>query len=727
MRCRRGLLIGLLSAGPAVVMAQAPAGSDRLSAPAVVESLAVLQALRNDVVRNYKNPAAWFRQGMIAWALNDRCRHTPPVKQLDCTRTRLLADTALMIAEELDPENPVYVETRMKYLLTSEGSFRREAPYLERILKSGLERLSAAPDSIRRANGYLDVGRLYWLRYDGQAYRDWETTPSWVVIKTVGDWRRDSAKRGDIPVWATRDLHEAVRAHLDGKLVTERKGAFWGEADYLRAQQYYRAAHAQAPAYIRAYRALGALYAERNRWPELLAHAKARNALLPQDGWAWMTRGLAEYRTGDKRNAVTSFDSARKHLGDADRNRIMRLERALSPRERTEFTRDPAAFEPMYWAMADPLWHRDDDDPRLEFLSRVAQAELMWTNDELGLNGVNSDRGQTLIRYGPPDRVASKKISGFVPGTITWEWDYPMGAVVMDRIIRFRTDWFAGDTRIADGQAAEWHNLVEGRIDSIPAQVARFRTASDSIDVFVAARPPIAMIRQANQVVAPVRTDFWVKTMTLAQVSHDSIADDADGLRSFRRRVAPGEYIYRMESFGAASRLAARATSRITAGDDARTGFKARGFGVSDVLLGTSATSRTDNPERWSDVELMPLVGTIASSATLSLVWETYGLTNVNGQAEYDVVVTIAIEGRNRPSFIGARIAGILGLKRDTYPGRVEFKFQRSVPHRSTITENVAIALAGTPPGSYSVSATVYDRATGQAAATTRRVVISGR
>ncbi|HKS06795.1 MAG TPA: hypothetical protein VJR92_10815 [Gemmatimonadaceae bacterium] len=66
-------------------------------------------------------------------------------------------------------------------------------------------------------------------------------------------------------------------------------------------------------------------------------------------------------------------------------------------------------------------------------------------------------------------------------------------------------------------------------------------------------------------------------------------------------------------------------------------------------------------------------------------------------------------------------------MKREWYPDRAEFKFARTVPHRSTIVENVAIALQGTPPGSYRVSVTVYDRANGNAVATTRSIYISGR
>src|SRR5687768_2382156 len=98
MTATRGVAVSMaLIALPLVaprVHAQPPVGSHRLSADAVVESLAVLKQLNARVKHEYNDAQSWFRQGMIAWALYERCRHKPPIKQLDCTRPRLLADTA---------------------------------------------------------------------------------------------------------------------------------------------------------------------------------------------------------------------------------------------------------------------------------------------------------------------------------------------------------------------------------------------------------------------------------------------------------------------------------------------------------------------------------------------------------------------------------------------------------------------------------------------------------
>ncbi len=38
-----------------------------------------------------------------------------------------------------------------------------------------------------------------------------------------------------------------------------------------------------------------------------------------------------------------------------------------------------------------------------EFRTRVAYAELMWTNEQIYVHEADSDRGEILIRCGPPD------------------------------------------------------------------------------------------------------------------------------------------------------------------------------------------------------------------------------------------------------------------------------------------------------------------------------------
>lgn len=729
-----GLLLAALAGHAAAARAQAPAGSDRLSAQAVVESLAVLKTLKDRVAVHYGDPAAWFHQGMIAWSLYERCRYRPAVAALDCTRPRLLADTALMIAGELDPNNAEYSRALAEFLLSSDATFRRESTYLDRMFRATLDRLRRVSDPIAHADGAIDAGRLYWLRYDVEAHRYWETASTYEVSQYVKFKLPDSAKRDVDGGFRSRDAMEKARHILDGKLQAAAKDEYGGESDYLRAEQLFREAFEAAPTYLRAYRNLAMLLAERNRWPELGALADRRRALVPSDAWAWMTSALAAYRLGDRPRAAAAFDTGQRLLSETDRRRMLRIERLLSDREREAFDRDTAGFVASYWALAVPLWSRPDEDPRLEFLARVTYAELLWSSPETGQHGIDSDRGAASARFGPPDRIASMRRDAVNvhTGAIGWDYDYPEIHLRFDRIPRYETDAFADAIIIRSGPTATWNNLVHGRIDSIPAQVARFRGGSDSIDVYFATQPPIEAIRRSAEVRGPVRTDFWLTTDRLAPIARDSILADTAGVRAFTRRVTPGAYVYRSEATAPGSRIAARATSRVVVRDDSATGFTTNGFGVSDILLATRATARNGAPVRWSDLNVQPLLGSIAQNAQLSLVWETYGLAAITGQATYDVVIAVQPDRPPRPGTppgIAARIVGgltgALGIGRRAIDDRVEFTFQRVAPARPAMVDDIAISLSGTRPGAYRITVRVTDRATGASATGIRRATVT--
>ncbi len=83
--------------------AQAPRGSDTLSAAAVADSLTVLGRLSGRVRSHPADTSAWHELGMIAWALATRAKGSSPPPGIDATRLGRLADTSLRIAAELAP------------------------------------------------------------------------------------------------------------------------------------------------------------------------------------------------------------------------------------------------------------------------------------------------------------------------------------------------------------------------------------------------------------------------------------------------------------------------------------------------------------------------------------------------------------------------------------------------------------------------------------------------
>src|SRR6185436_72297 len=127
-----------LSCVTPVARAQAPEGSRFLSPQAVAESLKVLKQLNAVVRANYKDAPAWYRQGMIASALYERCRVQPKLPNLDCTKPRLLADSAFLISREIEPTNREYILALGRFLLASDVTFYRDATYFTKLFGAGL-------------------------------------------------------------------------------------------------------------------------------------------------------------------------------------------------------------------------------------------------------------------------------------------------------------------------------------------------------------------------------------------------------------------------------------------------------------------------------------------------------------------------------------------------------------------------------------------------------------
>ena len=525
------------------VTAQAPEGARSLNAAAVADSLNVLRVLRDSVRRHYNSPEAWYRQGMIAAALYDRCRVLPKLANLDCTRPRLLADSALLIARELEPDNKEYILALGRFLLAADVTFYRDGTYFKRLFGASLDAARKTSDPMTYANAALDMGRFFWLAYDAKAHRFYETAAGADVRALAVKLTADSAKQAAQAMGvqppartppASRSTMTLARNTLNAATAAQ-SGAFGGEVEYLLAEMLFREAFEAVPGYLRTYRAYATLFAERNRWGELAALARERLRTVRDDGWSWMTLAMATYRAGDVRFATAAFDTALRVLPDSERTRLDAIRRVFSAAQRASYANMPdsarARTERLYWLVSDPLWGNGEDNPRVEFLARVAYAELVWTLDELRQRGTDSDRGEVYIRMGPPDRITSKRgenktgmpdvsdaagTTGTPPSTDStnearvvlpagatpecyrinrdygwtyFEYDRSRQSFKFPRIPLPLCRLFAADSIVHADMPARWDNLVPGRIDSIPTQFARFRAAADSTDIVLATLP----------------------------------------------------------------------------------------------------------------------------------------------------------------------------------------------------------------------------------------------
>jgi GWxTD domain-containing protein len=505
-----------------------------------------------------------------------------------------------------------------------------------------------------------------------------------------------------------------------------------GEADYLKAKSLATAAYRLDPANEQAFRILAQLAVARLNWTELRELAATHTQRNDRGAWPGVVLALASYRLQPGKEAGAKLEAALALLPAPERARLDRFERLLRPKEAAAFAKldsaSRAATIRTTWLLADPLWSVSQADPRTEFLARVIFAELRWTVDDEH-RGADSDRGDIYIRYGPPNQIMAYVGTNTQIGHLFWIYNAGI-AFAFQKSMHYGTARFApADAdyiveRMKDWVPARWDNIATSRIDSMPTQLARFRSGSDTVEVLLATRAPmeaIALVGTANT--SPIAR-LWLYGLDTPAAFVDSVKVGESGRLQWTRRLGAGSYYYRVESSIPNTLIAGRAAAAMKMGGDTLTGFAMRGFGLSDVLLATKVNSTL--ARRWVDFDAEPLLGDVKKGSDLSLVWETYELGERDRQSRYEVAVTIE-RGQSGMGKIAARIvsrvASIVGV--DATDDKLALKFDRVAPYATTIADNITISIGDTPAGVYLMTLRITDRVTGRAASRSMTLVIT--
>ena len=711
-----------------LAQAQAPKGSDQLTPLAVAESLFVLRQLDSVVGRNPGDAAAWHRRGMIAWALSERDRHQPPVAGLDWTRLGRMADTSLRIAASIDKSNAYYGLMAGRYLLASGTPLSRAASY--GMFDAAVAAARNGADPYTHSEAAIEAGRVFWRRYDALANR-------WMQLQS------DIACEPPTAMLGREEVARLIDQVKQCSIPADFEGS--GESDYRQAETLFREAFDAQPSNQRAFRQLAMLLVERKRWTELGALTRARLAGAPWDAWAWLTLGLVMHeRHGGVSETVAVFDSAFTLLPPEERQWFSRFERVLRPEDTTKVqSSDPGtrfALHRLFWLTANPLWSQDATQPQLDFLSRLVYSELRWTVEELNVRGADTDRGDVYIRYGPPDVIMSHRTESAV---IT-SWVYDIGLVfTFTGQPTFATARIAPNDQQTFGDIVHtapvrWMTAPGFTLDSMPAQLARFRARGDSVDVIVAALPPVESMAVNSMVRGMTRSDFWLLAGGTVVIARDSVVPTGPGVQVFTHRVRERNYLFRAEASTTGSLHAARASAAFVAGTDSSTGFGLRGFGISDVLLATRVAEGRNRALRWNDFDVAPLAGPVSRANPLSLLWENYDFSNDRGASHYTVAIIVErdlspVGSPSRPAKVGnaisaailSRVTGAIGVERAD--DRIKLRFERTIQHAAVTVDHVDLSLRELPAGPYRLTIEITDLGTGHTASRTTRLDVSDR
>lgn len=674
----------------------------------------------------------WYGFGLLNWQLATGGKTaTSDVANSSRNRDYLrAADSALHLATQFSPDSARYWIALGQFSMRSTTALVRAAA--TRQMENALIAASKANDSLLIATSADELGTVTWRRYEQTANRALATDGHHVQLSTTTRWRRDQGA----------DYIATFAKRIEPPT---------GETDYLRAFEYFRTAVAANPTSTRNSRHLYMALTERQRWAELLKLATTRANQYAFDAQARFAIGLAQHRLGQRVLAQAAFDEALSMVGDEESARLMRLTRILRPKpsERTRggigdsvtFTAlspgQKLAIDTIYWLLNDPLVTTAENEYQLEFLSRVVQAELQWSDETVNIRGADTDRGDIFVRFGPPDLVLTVAGTSSVQqytnnagvmemgtnenGGATLVWSYTGGQTYFfDLAAIFGTartplvdQQFVSDVK--DATPVSWSNLgLVSRIDTMDVRVTRFRARGDSADIVVAANIPLdSLVRDADIVNPNVTVDYRVydgyartigKQTATSALNPDTVTRAAT--RSWTQRIGRGLNMVRVEAMQPDIGRAVKAT--LSASPDTATGF-----GLSDILLTNNTnTEPPASATSWRTLGLDPSNGVYRAGDKIGLVWEIYGLAAQQEANRYRVAITVTRTSRSPASSFAMQVldrVGTLIKQSDMKSNQVSITFDRTMRSADTQLEYLSLDGVGDSRGEFRLQIAITD------------------
>ncbi len=156
------------------------------------------------------------------------------------------------------------------------------------------------------------------------------------------------------------------------------------------------------------------IYALKGEYEDALEMLETMYAFYPEDPDMWRYFGLVEYKLGRMAAADRSFSTAFEFMPEDEKRAYEDLDLFLSRDEGKLREEDPIAFNARYWTSQDPRYLTTYNERKLEHYYRLTYADLLYSSPPLGLRGWETQRGQIMVRYGPPpqDVVLRPSVDG---------------------------------------------------------------------------------------------------------------------------------------------------------------------------------------------------------------------------------------------------------------------------------------------------------------------------
>lgn len=472
---------------------------------------------------------------------------------------------------------------------------------------------------------------------------------------------------------------------------------------------------------------LASLRTERGDLAGALAAAEDAGRRAPDSPEVLAMLGAARWRTGDVEGADSVFHEALPWLPRKVRERFDDIAplateadtayyNHLSPEGRYEYAR-------RFWAEHDPDLATPENEARLEYWARVAQAWSLWFDAR---REEWDERGEVYVRFGPPERQVYNPVgmSLNAPAASTsrfsfpmnvLQWQYPSIGMTVNLQDRVLAEYYLMQRYtdrppdpVPDPDSLAKRDLIEthggrGLFPSLPPGAKRL-AFTGQVSRFAGERRP--RLVATLEVAAGPADSLLAEYVVMDSVEHvvargarslspSACAADSFRVADFASDLPPGPYRVGLTVRGARGRGSLRLPIELPAPDSA--------LALSDLVV----TCGTPAPLEAAVRLAANPAGRVAGDDPLTAYFEIYHLaTDADAQARFEIGWTVRSEERDPRVWIQRALAprpalpSIEATRRETNPGPLRRQF-------------VSVPVRALPPGRYRLEVTVRDLLSG--------------
>ena len=481
--------------------------------------------------------------------------------------------------------------------------------------------------------------------------------------------------------------------------------------DFIKAERFYNSAIKSDSSCVFAYIHLANMYEDIGKHEKGIIYLKKVIDIDPDNEQASLLLGLYYYKNSQMDSSSSAYNAAFGLMNTEEKNDLkIKSALFLIQNKLTNKSKDISDTEienrvNNFWKVSDPLFLTDYNERLLEHYSRVTYSNLKFSIDKLGLSGWNSDRGETVIRYGEPiKRVRYRpyinaggrtklmlktdfwyykdKVLGFVDETWNENYRFSSPRPGSRHVSQFPgdADFFMNDLRRTDPESYE--PKFEGPVIQVPFNIVQFKNLEK--DSSIATRVYINYALTSDEMLTPENSYplshkygiFLIKEDSEVETLKKKHMNDLDYKRDLKIGLFE-EYRINSVSVDLPSDSGVLAFEIIRDTDNGvfanRTNLKIKKFNstkldISDIILASDVNESNNLAIKRGNLNLLPNpLNTFSTINRIYIYFEVYNLTSDDsGISNFEQRITISkIDEHSGLGNFFNSLLGVIGLGED--------------------------------------------------------------